>query len=110
VNLSQTAHSARLASRVEVLPRPVNANKLTSADKTPALIARGASQNGHRVEENKRSSEDQGQGMGTQKGERGDGDRFSETVLVHVLGSRLRQWIFLGDDPGQASLRAGIRG
>lgn len=93
-----------------MLPRPVNANKLTSADKTTALIARGASQNGHRVEENKRNSEDQGQGMGTQKGERGDGDRFSETVMVHVLGPRLRQWIFLGDDPGQASLRAGIRG
>lgn len=106
VNSSQTAQSGRLVSKLGVPNTPVNVNKLNSAVITPGLIARGASQTRHGVEENREVQRDQGQVTGTQKGERGDADHFSETILVHVMGSAVD---FPGCRSGQAALLAGVQ-
>lgn len=103
VNYSQTAQSGRLVSKLEVPNTPVNASKLRSAVTTPALIARGASQTRHGVEENREVQRDQGQGTGTQKGERGDADHFSKTIVLHVMSSAVD---FPGCRSGQAALLA----
>lgn len=50
--------------------------------------------------------EDQDQGTGTQKGERGDAHHFSETIVVHVMGSAVD---FSGCRSGQAALLAGVQ-